>query len=106
MTTPSKYVSLSIWRDEEAVRAWKDNAEYQVAQARGKGDIFAAYHIRVAEILRDYTTDTREPKRAEAGARGDMARGPRTLNARNGHRFIAIPGRVHYYAYIRIAFDS
>lgn len=69
MTTPSKYVSLSIWRDEEAVRAWKDNAEYQVAQARGKGDIFAAYHIRVAEIVRDYTTDTREPKRAEAGAR-------------------------------------
>jgi heme-degrading monooxygenase HmoA len=53
-TTPGRYVSLSFWRDEAAVRAWREHAEHQRAQATGKAEIFEGYRIRVAEVVRDY----------------------------------------------------
>ncbi len=52
---PGKYVSLSFWRDERAVAAWREHAEHRLVQARGKADIFADFRIRVAEVVRDYT---------------------------------------------------
>ncbi len=54
LVTPGKYLSLSIWRDEGAVAAWKAHAEHRAAQQRGKQEIFARYRIRVTEVLRDY----------------------------------------------------
>ncbi len=54
VTTAGRYVSLSFWRDEAAVAAWRAHAEHQAAQARGKAEIFARYRIRVAEVVRDY----------------------------------------------------
>ena len=59
LTTPGKYVSLSFWRDEAAVRAWHDHAGHQAAQAKGKTEIFAGFRIRVAEVLRDYSLKDR-----------------------------------------------
>ena len=53
-TTPGKYVSLSFWRDQAAVAAWRDQAEHGLAQARGKSEIFADFRIRVASVTRDY----------------------------------------------------
>ncbi len=50
-----KYLSLSTWRDEAAVAAWREQADHRVAQARGKDEIFADFRIRVAEVSRDYT---------------------------------------------------
>lgn len=55
LTTPGKYVSISFWRDEEAVRKWRNLAQHREAQARGRGGIFADYRLRVASVLRDYT---------------------------------------------------
>lgn len=55
LTTKGKYLSLSTWRDEAAVRAWREQADHRMAQARGKGGVFADYRIRVARVLRDYT---------------------------------------------------
>lgn len=55
LSTKGKYLSLSTWRDEAAVRAWREQADHRMAQARGKGGIFADYRIRVAQVLRDYT---------------------------------------------------
>ncbi len=52
-----KYVSLSFWRDPEAVEAWKAHAEHRVAQQLGKDEIFSKYRIRVAKVMRDYGTD-------------------------------------------------
>ena len=52
-----KYVSLSFWRDQEAVSAWKAQAEHRAAQQLGKDEIFSKYRIRVAEVVRDYGTD-------------------------------------------------
>jgi heme-degrading monooxygenase HmoA len=54
LTTPGKYLSLSIWRDEEAVRAWRNVAKHREAQEKGRREVFAGYRLRVASVLRDY----------------------------------------------------
>lgn len=55
MATEGRYLSLSLWRDEQAVETWKTYAEHRAAQQRGKKEIFADYRIRVADVLRDYS---------------------------------------------------
>ena len=49
-----KYLSMSVWRDADAVRAWRDNTDHQAAQRRGKDEVFADYRIRVTEVVREY----------------------------------------------------
>lgn len=58
LATKGKYVSLSFWRDEAAVKAWKSHAEHKAAQQQGKDAIFFNYRIRVAEVFRDYGMDS------------------------------------------------
>ena len=53
-STPGRFVSLSFWRDEAAVTAWRELPSHKSAQERGKAEVFAGYRIRVAEVLRDY----------------------------------------------------
>lgn len=61
ITEPGKYLSLSLWRDEEAVAAWRNTEEHRAAQAAGRGGILKDYRLRVAAVLRDYAmTDHRE----------------------------------------------
>ena len=55
LTTPGKYLSISLWRDEDAVKAWRQNLNHQAAQAKGKREIFASYHIRITDIVREYS---------------------------------------------------
>ena len=52
---PGKFVSLSFWRDEAAVEAWRAQANHMLAQARGKDEIFEDFRISVADVMRDYT---------------------------------------------------
>lgn len=59
LNDPAKFVSLSFWRDEEAVRRWRNLQKHREAQARGRGGIFSDYRLRVAQVLRDYTRDRR-----------------------------------------------
>ena len=47
-------MSLSIWRDEAAVRAWRNLEVHRAAQSRGRDGIFADYRLRVAGVIRDY----------------------------------------------------
>jgi heme-degrading monooxygenase HmoA len=54
LTTPGKMLSLSFWRDEAAVANWRNHAEHRVAQAAGRGGIFADYRLRVVSVIRDY----------------------------------------------------
>jgi heme-degrading monooxygenase HmoA len=58
LTTPGKLLSLSTWRDEDAIRRWRQHAEHGKAQAEGRGGLFAEYRIRVAEVTRDYSLET------------------------------------------------
>ncbi len=50
----NKYVSLSFWRDTEAIEAWYAVKSHRDAQSRGRDGIFKDYRIRVAEVIRDY----------------------------------------------------
>ncbi len=54
LTTENKYVSLSFWRDREAVEAWYRQPTHKDAQDAGRRGIFQDYRIRVAEVFRDY----------------------------------------------------
>ncbi len=60
ITNPGKLVSLSFWRDEAAVRAWREDAEHRTTQAAGRAGIFDDYRLRVAEVTRDYGLFERE----------------------------------------------
>lgn len=64
LSEPGKILSLSIWRDEEAVRAWRQLEPHRAAQNAGRDHIFANYRLRVAHVLRDYGME----ERAEAPA--------------------------------------
>ena len=59
LTQPGKILSLSIWRDEEAVRQWRNVEEHRRTQAAGRESIFADYRLRVAQVLRDYGMNER-----------------------------------------------
>ena len=54
ITAPGHFVSLSFWRDEQAVRQWRNLERHREAQAKGRGGIFSGYRLRVASVLRDY----------------------------------------------------
>jgi len=54
LTTDNKYVSLSFWRDRDALEAWFCHRAHAKAQAEGRAGIFQDYRIRVAEVFRDY----------------------------------------------------
>jgi len=60
LTTPSKLLSLSFWRDEQAVETWRKLEEHRAAQATGRAEVFADYHLRVASVMRDYGMFSRE----------------------------------------------
>ena len=60
LTTPGKILSLSFWRDEAAVAAWRRHEEHREAQRAGRGGIFRTYRLRVAAVVRDYGMDERE----------------------------------------------
>ena len=54
LSDENKLVSLSFWRDREAVEAWYRRPDHKAAQGEGRAGIFTDYRIRVAEVFRDY----------------------------------------------------
>lgn len=60
LTDPQKILSLSFWRDEEAVRRWRAHEAHRTAQRQGRGGVFRDYRLRVAGVIRDYGRDERE----------------------------------------------
>ena len=54
LVTEGKIVSISFWRDEEAVKRWRNLEQHRIAQARGRAGIFSDYRLRVASVIRDY----------------------------------------------------
>jgi heme-degrading monooxygenase HmoA len=59
LSTEGKILSLSWWENEEAVLEWKKNMWHQAAQKEGQQTIFAHYRIRVANVLREYSSENR-----------------------------------------------
>jgi len=60
LVTKGKYLSLSFWRDDEAVRTWRNLQTHRKAQMKGHGGIFADYRLRVASVVRDYGLKERD----------------------------------------------
>ena len=60
LADPGKLLSLSFFRDEEAVRAWRNLPGHRAAQAEGRTGILADYRLRVAHVLRDYGKQVRD----------------------------------------------
>jgi heme-degrading monooxygenase HmoA len=54
LSQPGKILSLSFFRDEAAVQAWRNLEAHRGAQARGRAGVFADYRLRIAGVVRDY----------------------------------------------------
>ena len=66
LADPGKLLSLSFWRDEAAVQAWRNRPAHRATQARGRGGVFAGYRLRVAGVLRDYGMEDRAQAPADS----------------------------------------
>jgi heme-degrading monooxygenase HmoA len=54
LSDPEKLLSPSFWRDEEAVKNWRNHSKHRESQTKRRGGIFADYRLRVATVMRDY----------------------------------------------------
>ena len=54
LSDPDRVLSLSFFRDEEAVKAWRNTVEHRQAQKAGRRSVFADYRLRIAHVVRDY----------------------------------------------------
>ncbi|PKQ03637.1 MAG: antibiotic biosynthesis monooxygenase [Alphaproteobacteria bacterium HGW-Alphaproteobacteria-10] len=68
LTEPGKLLSLSFWRDEAALTAWRAVHEHRAAQGMGRTEMFADYRLRVAGVIRDYGMTEREQAPADSRA--------------------------------------
>ncbi|NIA67548.1 antibiotic biosynthesis monooxygenase [Pelagibius litoralis] len=59
LTDEGKILSLSFWRDEEALIRWREQEDHQAAQGRGRYEIFQDYRLRIASVVRDYGMNER-----------------------------------------------
>jgi heme-degrading monooxygenase HmoA len=69
LTDPEKILSLSFFRDEAAVQAWRNTREHRAAQGKGRDIVLANYRLRVAGVLRDYGLNERHQAPADSRAR-------------------------------------
>jgi len=60
LSQPGKLLSLSFWRDEAAVSAWRNRASHRATQAKGRSGVFVDYRLRIAEVSRDYGLNDRD----------------------------------------------
>lgn len=51
---PGKFVAIGFFRDEEAVRAWRNAPQHRRVQELGRHRFFTGYRLRMAEVVRDY----------------------------------------------------
>jgi len=59
LTEKGKILSLSFWRDDAAIAAWRRVEHHRMAQAKGRGELFRDYRLRIAGVIRDYGMNDR-----------------------------------------------
>jgi len=59
LSEPGKVLSLSFWRDEEAIKRWRGLELHRAAQLAGRRQVFDDYHLRIAQVVRDYSLEDR-----------------------------------------------
>lgn len=50
-------ITVSYWRTEADAVRWKRHAEHLAAQERGRATWYRRYHLRIAEVGREYSYD-------------------------------------------------
>jgi len=68
LADPKKYLSISFFRDEKAVKEWRNRPGHRAAQEAGRHGVFSGYRLRVAKVLRDYGMDERDQAPADSRA--------------------------------------
>lgn len=48
-------VTVSYWRDEASIAAWRLHHEHAAVQARGRGEWYASFTTRVAQVSRSHS---------------------------------------------------
>jgi heme-degrading monooxygenase HmoA len=66
LTDPGKLLSLSFWRDEDAVRTWRNQEQHRISQAAGRAGAFSDYRLRIAAVVRDYGMGERQQAPADS----------------------------------------
>lgn len=66
LTDKNKILSLSFFRDEEAIAQWRNMQAHRGAQAKGRSEIFKTYRLRIAGVIRDYGMVDREQAPADS----------------------------------------
>lgn len=59
LSRPDVYLSLSYWRNEAAISAWRNQAYHREGQREGRATVFSDYRIRVVSVERDYSFQDR-----------------------------------------------
>lgn len=60
LSEKGKILSISFFRDEAAIAAWRNTADHRAAQAKGRAGLFADYRLRIAGVIRDYGLEKRD----------------------------------------------
>jgi heme-degrading monooxygenase HmoA len=60
LAEPGKLLSLSFWRDETAISAWRHRPSHRATQTTGRSGLFSDYRLRVAPVARDYGLHDRD----------------------------------------------
>jgi len=66
LSQPGKLLSLSFWRDEAAISAWRNLELHRTAQQAGRDRLFHDYRLRVGEVVRDYSLEQRASAPADS----------------------------------------
>ena len=71
LADPDKLVSLSFWKDEDAVLEWRNIEMHRSTQSAGRKYIFKDYHLRIASVVRDYGMSDRQQAPVDSLAEHD-----------------------------------
>jgi len=66
LSQPGKLLSISFWRDEAAISAWRNLEQHRAAQRAGRDGIMSDYRLRVANVTRDYSMQERDAAPADS----------------------------------------
>lgn len=92
LSEPGKVLSLSFFRDEAAVSAWRRSSAHRAAQDKGRTGLFRHYRLRVAWVMRDYGLHDRAAVPEDSKTR-DREKGlcPSSPTASSPHPGILLP---------------
>ncbi len=47
-------ITASYWRDLNAIKKWKENADHSIAREKGRNEWYKSFKTRIAKVERDY----------------------------------------------------